>query len=140
MTLNGADLIALLHLLVISGASIIVMITTAIRRNHRLAVVLTLAGLALAFVSVWQGLPLAPRQVGPLLIIDGYALFYIGLITAAAFSVVVLSYGYFERQTEHREEVYILLLVAVLGSVVLVARSEEHTSEIQSHSFISYAV
>ena len=121
MTLNGADLIALLPLLVISGASIIVMITTAIRRNHRLAVVLTLAGLALAFVSVWQGLPLAPRQVGPLLIIDGYALFYIGLITAAAFAVVVLSYGYFERQTEHREEVYILLLVAVLGSVVLVA-------------------
>ncbi len=121
MILNGTDISALLPLLLIAGASIVVMVVTAVRRNHRLAALLTLLGLALAFASVWQILPLAPRQVGPLLIIDGYALFYIGLITAAAFAVVVLSYGYFERQTEHREEVYILLLVAVLGSVVLVA-------------------
>jgi NADH-quinone oxidoreductase subunit N len=121
MTLNGADISALLPFLLIASASIVVMVVTAIRRNHRVAVLLSLVGLALAFASVWQVLPLARRQVGPLLIIDGYALFYIALITAAAFAVVVLSYGYFERQTEHREEVYILLLVAVLGSVVLVA-------------------
>ena len=79
MTLNGTDISVLLPLLLIAGASIVVMVVTAIRRNHRLAVLLTLLGLALAFASVWQILPLAPRQVGPLLIIDGYALFYIGL-------------------------------------------------------------
>ena len=44
-----------------------------------------------------------------------------GLITVAALALVVLSYGYFSRQTENQEELYILLLVAVLGSDVLVA-------------------
>jgi NADH-quinone oxidoreductase subunit N len=123
MILSSADFTALLPLIIITCASVVVMVTTAIRRNHRVAVLLTLIGLAAAFASVGQALPLAPRQVGALLIVDGYALFYIGLITAAAFAVVVLSYGYFERQTEHREELYILLLVAVLGSIVLVASS-----------------
>ena len=120
-TLNGTDIIALLPLILITSTVIAVMIAAAIRRNHAVAVVLTLVGLAITFASLWHVAPLAPRQVGPLLIIDGYALFYMGLIVAATFAIVVLSYGYFERQTEHREELYILILVAVLGSMVLVS-------------------
>lgn len=121
MTMNSADLTALLPLIVISATAIVVMLATAIRRSHAAAALLTLAGLAVAFVRLWPAASLVPRQVSPLLVIDNYALFYTGLILAAAFVVVILSYGYFERQKGHREELYILLLVAVLGAMVLVA-------------------
>jgi len=119
--MNSSDITALLPLILITATAVVVMIAAAIRRSHAVAAVLTLLGLAITFASLWYVSPLAPRQVGPLLTIDGYSLFYTGLIVAATAAVVVLSYGYFERQTEHREELYILILVAVLGSMVLVA-------------------
>jgi NADH-quinone oxidoreductase subunit N len=121
MMLNHTDITALLPFILITATAVVVMIAAAIRRSHAVAAVLTLTGLAITFASVWYVAPLAPRQVGPLLSIDGYSLFYMGLIVAATFAVVVLSYGYFERQTEHREELYILILVAALGSITLVA-------------------
>ena len=52
---------------------------------------------------------------------DQYALFYMGVIIASAVVVAVLSYQYFEQQAGHREELYVLLLIATLGCMVLVA-------------------
>jgi NADH-quinone oxidoreductase subunit N len=121
MTLNSTDITVLLPLILIAATAIVVMSAAAIHRNHAVAAVLTLIGLTLAFASLWTAAPLAPRQVGLLVIIDSYALFYIGLIVAAAFVVAALSYGYLERQTENREELYVLLIVAALGAAVLVA-------------------
>jgi NADH-quinone oxidoreductase subunit N len=121
--LNCTDLIAILPLLVLTAASVVVMLAVCIRRSHLLAVWLTLVGLAAAFVSLWVAAPLTPIQVTPLLIIDDYALFYMGLIIAATFATVILAYGYLENQTGYREELYILILVAALGSSVLVASS-----------------
>jgi NADH-quinone oxidoreductase subunit N len=124
MTLT--DLVALSPFIVLAATAVVLMLAIAGRRNHRLTALLALAGLALAFVS----LPLAAsaggaRQVTPLLIVDGYALFYIGLICAAAFAVAILAYGYLQRSAEKRadnpEEFYILLVLATLGSSVLVA-------------------
>lgn len=117
----GADFIALLPLLIVAGTVILVMLGIAIRRSHPATLGLTLAGLAAAFRSLWVAATVAPRQVTPLLIVDRYALFYTGLILAASLAVVLLSYGYFQRYDIHREELYILLLVATLGSVVLVS-------------------
>jgi NADH-quinone oxidoreductase subunit N len=119
--LNGTDLIAILPLLVLTVAAVVVMVTVSIRRSHLLAVWLTLAGLAVAFVSLWKSASVSPAQVTPLLIIDGYALFYMGLIIAATFVTVILSYGYLEKQQGYREELYVLILTAALGSSVMVA-------------------
>jgi NADH-quinone oxidoreductase subunit N len=44
-----------------------------------------------------------------------------GLIIASAAAVAVLSYQYFENHDGHREELYLLLLLATLGCAVLVA-------------------
>ena len=79
--------------------------------------------MAAAFASLWLVVPLTPHRVTLLLILDRYALFYIGLIVAATFAIAILCYGYFQRHTETREELYVLLLVAALGSMVLVASS-----------------
>ena len=64
-----------------------------------------------------------PRHVTALLIMDRYALFYMGVIIASAVVVAVLSYPYFEKQEGHREELYVLLSIATLGCTVLVASS-----------------
>jgi len=121
--LNGTDIIAILPLLILTVTAVVVMVAICIRRSHLLAVWLTLAGLAAAFISLWSSASLAPMQVTPLLVVDGYGLFYMGLIIAATFVTVVLSYGYLEKQQGYREELYVLILTAALGSVVLVASS-----------------
>lgn len=121
--LNATDLLAILPLLVLTATAVLVMLAVCIRRSHVLTMGLTLMGLALAFGSLWASARLAPIQVTPLLTVDGYALFYIGLILAATFATVIMAYGYLEKQQAQREELYVLILVAALGSSVLVASS-----------------
>ena len=121
--MNAADLFALLPFLLIAGTSVLVLLGIAASRRHWLSLCVTLVGTAAAFGSLWLVAPLAPRQVTPLLILDRYAMFYIGLIIAATFTIAIFCYGYLGRHSETREELYVLLLVATLGSMVLVASS-----------------
>jgi NADH-quinone oxidoreductase subunit N len=121
--MNAADILALFPLLLIGASAIVVMLAIAFKRNHALASGLTLLGLAAAFISIWAAAPLAPRQVTSLLLVDRYALFYMGLIIASAAVVAMLCYQYFENHKDNREEVYLLLLLATLGCAILVASS-----------------
>ena len=121
--MNGADYLAILPLLIIAATAIVVMLAVAVHRSHLLAASLAFAGLGIAFVSLWRAAASAPRQVTPLLVIDDYSLFYIGLIVAASMVFTLLAYSYFERQDLQREELYILMLVATLGAAVLVSSS-----------------
>lgn len=123
MSVSGTELIVLLPLLIVAGTSIVVMLAVAIRRRHALSASLTLVGLTAAFASLWIAAPIVPVQVTPLLTLDRYALLYIGLIVAASMTFVLLSYCYFEKCQGDHDELYILLLVATLGSTVLVASS-----------------
>jgi NADH-quinone oxidoreductase subunit N len=97
------------------------MLGIAFRRNAALTAGLTLAGLTAALASIRAAAPIIPRQVTPLLLIDKYALFYIGLIVASAAITAVLSWQYFRNPEDRREELYLLLLLATAGCVVLVA-------------------
>ena len=119
--MSSADFIALLPLIVTAGASVLVMVMIAVYRSHVQTLLLTLIGLAASFVSLWLASVETPRHVTPLFMVDRYAIFYIGLITAACFAVALLSYGYFEKCEGQHEELYVLLLLATLGSDVLVA-------------------
>src|SRR5208337_433062 len=121
--MDARDILALLPLLLVAGTSVVVMLGIAFKRNHTVAAGLTLVGLAAAFISLWAAAPLAPRQVTPLLLLDRYALFYMGLIIASAAVVAMFCYPYFENHDGHREELYLLLLLATLGCGVLVASS-----------------
>ncbi|MCL5238200.1 MAG: NADH-quinone oxidoreductase subunit N [Nitrospirae bacterium] len=119
--MGADDLLALLPLLVIAAASVVVMLAVAFYRKHMLTVQLTLGGLAIAFISLFAVASVVPRKVTPLIIMDSYALFYMGLIFAASFVVTILSYGYIEGREGRQDEYYILLLLATLGSAVLVS-------------------
>jgi NADH-quinone oxidoreductase subunit N len=119
--MTATDLYVLLPYIVLSSTIVAVMLSVAFYRDHLLVAFLSLLGLAAAFITLWIALPSIPRPVTVLLVIDKYAYFYVGLILAATFAVTLLSYGYLTKQGGYREEFYILLLLAALGSIVLVA-------------------
>lgn len=121
--MNGTDALALLPLIIVGGVSVLVMLSIAVRRSHGFTLGLTLAGLAAAFGSLWISAPMAPLQVTSLLIIDHYSLFFFGLVIAADFAVAILCWDYLRKHDIHREELYILLLLATVGAMVLVASS-----------------
>jgi len=119
--LTTADLIALSPLIVLACSTIVIMLIVALRRNHVLTMALTLLADAAAFALLFVVWHSVPHQVAALVIMDGYSLFYMGLIFAASFIVAMLSYNYLERHREQREEFYLVLLLATFGSAALVS-------------------
>jgi NADH-quinone oxidoreductase subunit N len=119
--MNFADMSALLPLIIIAVTSIVIMLVIAFYRDHRLTAVLTLAGLLLAAASLPFISTMAPRSITQLLIIDHYALYYMGLIFFSGFAVASLAYSYLDIHDGHHEEFYLLLLFATLGTAVLAA-------------------
>ncbi len=64
----------------------------------------------------------APRAVTTLLVVDGHALLYMGLILSATMVIIALSYRYLNCQFHEQEgveEYYLLLLLATFGGLVL---------------------
>jgi NADH-quinone oxidoreductase subunit N len=117
------DLKALLPFIILGTASAAIMLVLAFYREHKLTVVMTLVGFTLSAASLPWTRCLSPRQVTPLILVDHYALFYIGLILMAAFVVAALAYSYLEVHQGHREEFYLLIILATLGCSVLAAAS-----------------
>ncbi len=109
---------ALTPIVILGLTPLVLMLAVSFRRSHGLAALLSLAGLALT-LAVLPGV--TGSTVAPLLAMDAYALFYIGLLSAATMVVVVLSYGYLERTSGNREEFYLLLTLATFGCAVLTA-------------------
>ncbi len=118
--MTSLDFAVLIPLIIIAAASIVIMLLIAIKRNHQVVNLISLIAFGFAFISLFKISHLVPVTISPLFIVDGYALFYIGLLVAAAFTVTLLSYSYLEQQNGNVEEFYILLFIATLGSSVLV--------------------
>jgi NADH-quinone oxidoreductase subunit N len=119
--MTASDITALSPLIVLAASSVIVMLVVAFYRNYRLTVLLTLLGYVAAFVMLPFAYNGQPQRVTPLIIIDGPAIFYMGLVFVASFVVVLLSTRYIESYKGMREEYFLLILFASLGSAVLVA-------------------
>ena len=119
--MSAVELLALSPFLALSGAIVLILIVVAIHRSHALTAALTALGLILALASAPATYCMLPRQITPLLTMDGYSTFFIGLLLVASLVVTALSYPYFADQQDEREEYYILLLLAALGSTVIAA-------------------
>ena len=114
------DFIALLPLLVTAVSSLIVLLLAAFRRDRPLAAIVTSLGLTVALITSLRT-RVAPRQVTSLLMLDAYAIFYIGLLSGGEPGGHGLSYGYLKTRESQREEFYVLLLLATLGAITLAA-------------------
>lgn len=124
LTLN--HFIALLPLLVTSATAVLVMLGIAWRRSHTQSFVLSVIGLNLALLSLLPALQVAPLQVTGLLMVDRFACFYMALILVATLACLTLAHAYLgEKQGKgypgNREELYLLMLIAAAGGLVLVS-------------------
>ncbi|MES2884265.1 MAG: NADH-quinone oxidoreductase subunit NuoN [Pseudomonadota bacterium] len=120
MTLN--ELLALAPLILLTLTTVGIMLFIAWGRRYHVTGALTILGMNLALLSLpllWLYNNGQPVQITPLLVLDGYALFYSGLILAAALGVLTLCGAYFESYEGNREELYLLLLMSTMGAVVM---------------------
>ncbi|HEY3698246.1 MAG TPA: NADH-quinone oxidoreductase subunit NuoN [Spongiibacteraceae bacterium] len=119
MNLTHESFIALLPLLITSATAVLVMLSIAIRRHHWWNATLTVIGLNVALASIYFAAQVGPQAVTPLLMVDGYALFYMGVILIATLGCATLSHAYMEGYQGNREEIYLLLVLAASGGLVL---------------------
>jgi len=119
--MNAADFTASLPLLIPSVTAVVLMIAIAIRRNHELTFAISLIGMAASLASLPLAASAVPRQITRLIIFDSYSLLYMAILLCAAAFVLLFAYDYLKRRKEHREEFYMLVLLATTGAMVLVA-------------------
>ncbi len=119
MNLTRESFIALSPLLITSATAVLVMLSIAIRRQHWWNATLTAIGLNAALASLYFAAQVGPQAVTPLLMIDGYALFYMAIILVATLGCATLAHAYMEGYQGNREEMYLLLTLAASGGLVL---------------------
>ena len=119
MTITPQQLIALLPLLIVGLTVVVVMLSIAWRRNHFANATLTVIGLNLALLSLWFVGQAGPMDVTPLLRVDGFSMFYTGLVMLASLATCTFAYHWLQGFSDNCDEFYLLVLIAALGGVVL---------------------
>lgn len=121
--MNGTDFLCLTPIMIVAGAPIIIMLTIAFRRAFMVIFGFSLLAFIVSFLSFFFIAPSIPYQVSTLLIIDGFAVLLSAIIILACFVVTLLSKGYLLYQESEKEEFFIILFIAALGSLILVEAS-----------------
>ena len=121
MNLTFSDFLPLMPLIIVTSSVVLAMAAIGIRRSHILTVGVTVIGLLLAAIVAAVIMPYTNRQVSPLLIIDQYSLFFTVIICVAAMFIAIFSFNYLADLDDQKEEYYLLLAIATVGSVVMVS-------------------
>jgi NADH-quinone oxidoreductase subunit N len=117
--MNELELQALLPFMVLAASSLVVILLIAFRLSHTVIQVSGFMMMCLTVICMWLVRDTLPREIPPLLVIDGFAAFTTGLIVFVVLAVGLFSYIYFEEREENPKEYYILLFLATLGAAVL---------------------
>lgn len=117
--MSGNDFFALTPLVLLAGSSVLIMLLIAIKLSHRVIQLSSLLLFTIAFFSLFYIQKSLPYHIEPLLVIDGFSVFIIGLIIFSGLVVNILSYIYFEEKEESPKEYYVLLFLCTLGACVL---------------------
>ncbi len=129
MQYTPSHFVALLPLLIVGVTAIVVMLAIAWRRKHDLTFILTAIGLNLALLSLIPALQVTPLAFTELMQIDRFALLYMGLILVATLACTTLVHAYLGKSNTgegfpgNREEMYLLMLLAAAGGLVMVGAS-----------------
>src|SRR5215475_11776446 len=119
--MHPAHLAVALPLLLMSATTVIAMLAIAIQRNHAVVAAISLIGVGASLWSLLFAASAIPQQLTSLLIFDSYSLLYMALLLCSAAFVILLCYNYLKQRHEHREEFYLLILLATIGAMVLTA-------------------
>lgn len=107
---------------VVACTALVVMLAIAFKRSHFWSATLSVVGLnlalfllALQLLGVWQVANIA----NPLFVIDGFARFNMVIVLLASLACCTLSYGYFGTLKDNKDELYLLMLIATLGALLM---------------------
>ena len=129
-TMSFSDLMPLAPVMIVALAAVVVMILTAIKRNHNLIATASVVGLNLAAIDIlfmMFGGAYAPSNVMNMFMVDPFTLLYQLIIIIAALACCTLSHAYIETYKDNREELYILMLISVAGAMLMVTSSHYAT-------------
>ena len=121
--MSDQQLLAILPHILLTTVILVQMMVIAFARNLRTTVAISVVALiltGLAFIPVYS---LIPIMVTPLIVLDGYAIYYSGLILMSSTAVTLMAYDYFKDRGEKQDEFFMLLLLATLGALILVCSS-----------------
>jgi NADH-quinone oxidoreductase subunit N len=118
--MTSKDFLCLTPLMIITGAPVIIMLTIAITRNFKLIFWFSITALVASFISIFYLIPVIPLKISQFLVFDSFSLLFFGIIIIASLIIAILSYGYLVNQESEKEEYFIILFVATLGSLLLV--------------------
>lgn len=125
-TMSFSELMPLAPVMIVALTAIVVMILTAIKRNHNLIATATVVGLNLSVIYILMemfGGHFVPANVMGMFMVDPFTMLYQLLILIAALACSTLSHAYIETYKNNREELYILLLTSVVGAMLMVSSS-----------------
>jgi NADH-quinone oxidoreductase subunit N len=125
--MSGNDFFALMPLLLLAGSSVLIMLLIALKLNHRSIQLCSLFLFISTFFSLFKIQQIIPYHIEPLLIIDEFSVFIMGLIIFSSLVINIVSYVYFDKKEESPKEYYVLLFLCTLGACVL-ASSKHFTS------------
>jgi NADH-quinone oxidoreductase subunit N len=100
---------------------IVILLVIPFYRNHKLIAYLSLLGLIIASISFFNLSNKLPFWANNMIFISSFSSYYIRLILIAAILINIMSIGYFDQVEEQREEFYLFLQVAVLGTMTMVS-------------------
>ena len=111
------ELLPLTPLLILAAGAVLLMLLIAFGRHHQATAQLATLVFAAALLACWY----APgsQTVTPLLSFDNAARSAQALLIFAGLIVTLLLYGYLQGLAEPVEEMYLLLILAVLGGAAL---------------------
>ncbi len=132
-----STLMPFLPMLIISLTVMVVMIAIALRRSNFMAATLSVVGLNTALLvlilqfmnnqamtqhksAVVAFLTPSAGLLSSLFIVDGFAQVNMLIILVSALACFTLAYAYIEGYKGHKEELYILMLIATLGAMLMV--------------------
>jgi len=113
------DFLCLTPFLIIAIAPVVIMVVVSVLRNYKVVYGFSVLSLLAAFSSIFFVLPSIPHTIEPLLIIDVYSMFFLGIIIISALLVTFLSYDYIKQLEGVREEYYIIIFTSTLGASLL---------------------
>lgn len=113
--MTSQQLLASTPLIVIALAAVVDLLLISLHRGERAAAAVAGVGLVLAGGALAVANACGPTAITSLLVVDRYALFYIGLVLVAGLGTIALAYRYFASAGE----LYVLVLLGTLGAGVL---------------------
>ena len=110
---------AMSPLLVLAGGAVLLMLVISVKRQLDLVWAVSVATLAAATLSCLYAANAVPQALTPLLLADGYALFFSALFCACGLVTAVVAREYLQSRPNQNEEFFLLLVLSTLGAVTL---------------------